>query len=233
MTITTRAGKGSQLTHAELDTNFTDLRDGVDMLAPKEKTKGIRIDPTTPDFGWHDIIGQLHVDEDDATNKANFATYRGSIKARQFGATSEAFVDFHIPHDYYEGSPIYINVHWSHTSSTLTGGSVTWGMETMYAKGHDQAAFAAPVTITVAQTANTTQYQHMIAETAASTAGGSGVQLDTNLLEVDGVIQCRIYLDSNDLTDSVTVPDPFVHFVDIHYQSTGLPTKSREPDFYT
>ena len=32
MTITTRAGKGSALTHTELDTNFTDLRDGCGYL---------------------------------------------------------------------------------------------------------------------------------------------------------------------------------------------------------
>ena len=32
MTVTTRAGKGSALTHTELDTNFTDLRDGCGYL---------------------------------------------------------------------------------------------------------------------------------------------------------------------------------------------------------
>jgi hypothetical protein len=32
MTITTRSGKGSALTHTELDTNFTDLRDSVGYL---------------------------------------------------------------------------------------------------------------------------------------------------------------------------------------------------------
>ncbi len=32
MTVTTRAGKGSALTHTELDTNFTDLRDSCGYL---------------------------------------------------------------------------------------------------------------------------------------------------------------------------------------------------------
>jgi len=32
MTIVTRSGKGSALTHTELDTNFTDLRDGCGYL---------------------------------------------------------------------------------------------------------------------------------------------------------------------------------------------------------
>ena len=104
----------------------------------------------------------------------------------------------------------------------------------MYSKGHNQAAFGEPVLITVAQNASTTQYQHMIAETAASTSGGSAVQLDTDVLEPDGVIQCRLYLDSNDMTVSGgAVPDPFAHFVDIHYQSTNIGTKQRAPDFWT
>ena len=35
MTITTRAGKGSALTHNEQDANFTDLRDGIGAQVPK------------------------------------------------------------------------------------------------------------------------------------------------------------------------------------------------------
>ena len=234
MAIVTRAGKGSELTHAELDTNFTDLRDGVAVQIGKAKTEGIKTDALgTPTFPWHDITGALNVDGDSA-NRAPFNTYRNTIKSRQFTTgLKEAFVDFHIPHDYVSGTELYIHVHWSHISATVTGGSATWGIEMIYAKGHDQAAFAASVTPTILQNASTTQYQHMIAETAMTTSGGSGTQLDTALIEADGVVQARIYLDSNDITDSVTVPDPFVHFVDIHYQSTGIGTKQKTPDFWT
>jgi hypothetical protein len=235
MTIITRAGKGTPLTEAEMDTNFTDLRDNPDgILVPKTKGEGIKIDPTAPDFGWHDIVGALHVDQDDA-NRAQFVVYHDGIKARQFiEGTSEAFIDFHMPHDYVPNSSIFVHAHWSHDSATCTGGSCTWGFELMYAKGHDQADFPETVTVSVAQSLTVNnQHRHMIAEGLASTPGGSAVLLDQDLLEADGIIQCRIFLDSNDLTDSVTVPDPFVHFVDIHYQSTGLPTKNRAPDFWT
>jgi len=234
MTIITRSGKGSQLTHTELDTNFTDLRDGLNARLPKTSGTGIKIGGEGDDtFGWHDLTGPLQIDSDDA-NRALMQTYRGVLKQRQFiEAVSEAYVDFHIPHDYLPGSAIYIHAHWSHNSALVTGGSVTWKFDAMYAKGHTQQAFSAPVPITVAQSANTTQYMHMIAETAASTPGGSAVQLDTDLMEVDGIIQCLVSLDSNDITSSGAVPDPFVHQVDIHYQSIGAPTKQRAPDFYT
>jgi len=234
MTITTRTTKGSELTHAEMDTNFTDLRDGIALQVPKMQNSGIKVDSLgTPTYPWHDIIGQLHVDATDL-NAAQFVTYRGTIKARQFGALSEAFIEFHLPHDYVMGTPIYLHVHWSHASSLVTGGSLTWGIECMYAKGHDQDEFDSPVIVTIADFASTIAYRHLIAEAAASTEGGSGVQLDTNLLEPDGIIQCRIYLDSNDMAvSSGDTPAPFVHFVDVHYQSTCVGTKQRQPDFWT
>lgn len=235
MAIITRAAKGAALTHAEMDENFTDLRDGLALQVPKAQNSGIKVDSLgTPSYPWHDINGVLYTDANDVDNAA-LTAYRGGIKAHQFVANvSDAYVDFHIPHDYVMGSEIYIHVHWSHNSTLVTGGTVTWGIEAMYSKGHNQAAFGEPVLITFAQPASSIQYQHLIAETAASTPGGSAVQLDTSLLEPDGVIQCRVYLDSNDMTVSGGVaPDPFVHFVDIHYQSTSIGTKQRSPDFWT
>ena len=98
---------------------------------------------------------------------------------------------------------------------------------------YNQSAFETPVIISTIQGVSTTAYQHMIAETVASTIGGSAVLLDTNELEVDGIIQTRVYLDSNDIkTSNATIVKPFIHFVDIHYQSTGLPTKNRAPNFW-
>ena len=38
-----------------------------------------------------------------------------------------------------------------------------------------------------------------------------------------------------DTTDAEDTPDqdPFCHEVDIHYQSTGMATKNKAPNFYT
>jgi hypothetical protein len=51
-------------------------------------------------------------------------------------------------------------------------------------------------------------------------------------MEVDGIIMCRLYLDSNDIITSGGTVNPFVHFVDLHYQSTGIGTKGKAPNFY-
>jgi hypothetical protein len=232
MAITLRNVKGSELTHNELDQNFIDLRDGVALQIPKTQNSGIKVDSQgTPTYPWHDLIGTLNVygDVGDATR----AVYRGGIKVLQCDVSDQAYIDFHMPHDYLMGSDIHIHTHWSHDSATVTGGSVTWAFELVYAKGHDQHAFTAPVTSSVIQNASTTQYQHMVAETLASTSGGAADLLDSDLLEPDGLILCRVYLGANDITDSVTQPSPFLHAVDIHYQSTTVGTKQKSPDFWT
>lgn len=232
MAITTRAGKGSELSYAEMDTNFTDLRDGVALMVPSSATDGIKVDSLgTPTFGWHDIYGHITLDPNDGTC-AGFSTYAASLSQIQFVVGEHVHVAFHMPHDYVLGTDMYIHVHWSHNSALVTGGSVTWGWYASYASGYNTMAFASPITGSVIQNASTTQFQHMIAETSLSVSGGSASQLDTDLLEVDGLVLCQLFLSSNDITSSGAVPDPFVHFIDIHYQSTGVPTKNRNPAFY-
>lgn len=233
MSIVLKSVKGTPLTHSEMDNNFDEL-DKIPngKIFPSSQTIGIKLDIDSPVWGWHDIPGTLRVA--DSGSPAQWAVYRSNIRAVQFDESEEAFVDFHMPHDYAQGTDIFIHAHWSHTSTVITGGSVTWGFELMYAKGHGQAAFPAPVTPTVLQTANTTQYWHHVAEVQASVTGGSSTAITLEDLEVDGLIQCRIYLDSNDIiTSDLSTVAPFVHFVDIHYQSTGLPTKNRAPDFWS
>jgi len=233
MAITLRNVKGSELTHNELDQNFIDLRDGVDLMIPKDAGKGIKVDSEgTPTFPWHDLLGPLHSHYGEA-NAAQSAAFIGTIPAIQFHAENkEAHVNFHLPHDYVPGTDLYIHVHWAHNSATVTGGSVTWSFEYTYAKGFDQAAFSSPKTLSITQDASTTQYQHMVAETSLSVSGGSATQLDTDEIETDSVIQCRLYLNSNDITDSVTQPWPFAFFVDIHYQSATVGTKNKAPSFH-
>lgn len=236
MAIITRADKGSALTHNEVDANFTDLRDGVDARTPAAAAEtGIKVGGFgADDYGWHDLRGHLDTDYLDA-DAAPHSVFIGGLKAHQFTANvHDAYVTFHIPHDYKIGTNLFFHVHWAHNSATITGGTVTWAIEVSYARGHNQGAnsvFSTPKIITVAQAAGL-NLEHMIAETAGSVSGGSANQLDTDIIEPDGLVVCRLYLDSNDLTDSVSVPNPFAFEVDIHYQSTNVATKNKEPNFY-
>lgn len=230
MAITIRGEKGSQLSHTELDENFTDLRDGIGARVPATKgATGLKVGPNGGDtYPWHDLHSTLHTDPATPATLPSFIAYQDGIKMRQFAEGDEAFIEFHLPHDYFMGSDLYIHAHWSHNSALITSGSVTWGFELSYAKGHNQAAFSATKLVTVAQATSAIQYQHMIAETAMTSLGGGATTFDNADIEPDAIVMCRVYLDSNDLIGDTT--DPFLHFVDIHYQSTNVGTKNRNVD---
>jgi len=221
-------GMGYDGTDFIIDTQLV----GTGALAlPKTSTSGIKVDTTTPTFGWRDITGEIT--NAGGANKPTNTTYRGGIDQFRFSAGDESIIRYHIPHDYVAGTDIHIHVHWSHISAIVTGGTITFTAESIYAKGHNQTAFSAPVTGTFVGTASTTQYQHIISETQYSASSPAGLQLDTDDLEPDGVILIRLEMTTNNITSSGAVPDPFIHEVDIHYQSTNIGTKDKAPDFYT
>ncbi len=207
---------------------------GDHLVMNKASTGGIKVDTTTPTFGFADILGDQFSKNTGAT-KPTLTTYNGDINCWEFGAGDEAYISYHIPHDYVLGTEIFLHIHWSHTSTVVTGGTVTFKATSIYSKGHNQAAFqSTPATGTFTGTASTTQYQQVISEASYSASTPTGIQLDTDLLEPDGVIELTFEVDANNITSSGAVPDIFVHFVDVHYQTTGIiGTKDKVPDFYT
>jgi hypothetical protein len=211
------------------------------LILPKTSGKGIKVDTETPTFPWHDLLGSVSIRGTGATDPS-YNVYRGGIRGYQFDANEEVFIEFHLPHDLLPGSDVHLHFHHSLngkttagvTAGTVTGGSVIWGAEVSYSKGHNQEAFGAPITTTVTSTTQaSTLYQHYISEVQLSAASPSASQLDSDSLEVDGVILVRPYLSANNITvASGSKPAPFLHYVDIHYQSTGAGTKQKAPDFY-
>jgi hypothetical protein len=143
------------------------------LVLNKVSGNGIKVDTATPVFGWRDILGEPKGNNTGAS-KPTFASYQGGLYQYQFAAGDEDFWEFHIPHDYVPGTDVYLHIHWSHTSTLVTGGTVTFEVESSYAKGHNQAAFSAPVTGTFTGNASTTQYQHIISETQYSDSSPSG-----------------------------------------------------------
>jgi len=201
------------------------------IILSNSSTDGIMVDINNPTYPWRDLLGEIRTRGVGATDP-NDAVYSGGIRAFEFVENDEFWVNYHIPHDYVNGTDTYLHFHWSHNVGVVTGGSVNWSAEVIYAKGHDQMAFTTPIQINLTCSASTIQYQHMICETQLSNSGGTGGMIDTNLLEPDGVIMIRGFLQSNDITSSGAVPDPFLHFQDIHYQSFNIGTKNKEPGFY-
>lgn len=198
---------------------------GSNFVVPKTSGTGIKVDTGSPAFGWADLLGAINVRGSGASDPT-FAAYTGTnFYAYSFSATvmQQFWIVFHVPHDYVPGTDIYLHIHWSNAAATPNTGNVIWGFEYSYAKGYNQQAFPASSTVTVTQACPATRYQHNIAETTAITISG---------MEVDGLLMVRIYRDAaaggDTCTDAV-----FGHMADMHYQSTGVPTKNKNYPFYS
>lgn len=183
---------------------------------------------TNQSYGWRDITADITVRGVGSADPA-WNVFRNGIRAYQFAVNDECWQVFHMPHDWVPGTDIHIHAHWAHASATVASGSVTWGFEATWARGFDQAAFGATVTASAQQTASTVQYRHMVAEAQLTAASPNANQIDTDLLETDGLFLIRTYLSANSMNGT---PEPFLFTVDLHYQSTNMGTYAKVPGFY-
>ena len=210
----------------------------ANLIFQKASGNGIKVDTTTPTFGFADLIGDQFAKNTGGTKPA-LTAYNGVVNAWKFANGKEAFLSYHIPHDYVLGTDIHLHIHWSQNATGATGGDVDFRYTAIYAKGHNQATGSVFTTtpktalftsITLAG-AGLTQYQQHLTEVTISAATATGALFDRDDFEPDGVIELTLEMDANNLTG--TPSDPFIHYADIHYQTTGIiGTKSRTPDFY-
>jgi len=128
-------------------------------------------------------------------------------------------------------------VHWSHNGTAISG-SLILDYGVTYAKGHKQALFGVEVapqqTIATPDIATVPQYQHWLDEYQLSATSPSATQLDTDDIEPDGIVLVNLTVNTIPTITGGTTNEPFIHTLDLHYQTTGLiGTKQKEPDFYT
>ena len=233
MAITLRRDKGVPLTHDEMDNNFDELNKLPDgKVFPSDANKGIQVDVDNPQWYWGLCPSSIFMDPSDPLTPS-LHLYKGNVKEMLFEENQRATTSFIVPYDYKIGTDIYIIFKSSHTSNVVTGGTVTWSIEFMYASP-SHTVMTDTITTSTILTIPSIPYEVVGTEELLSTPGGSDHLLDTGLLEPGGFIHCLGYLDSNDIsTSDGSVVNPFVHQVAILYQSRGLGTKNRWPDYYS
>lgn len=209
----------------QLTQTFEEVQNRMDLIVPKDAGTGYKVDEASPDYGWRDITADIVVRNIVATSPT-FAAWKGGIRQYQFSSNDEVFHVFHMPHDWVPGTDIYIHAHWSNSASTT--GNAVWGFEVTWAKGFDQVAFGTNITTTATQAASATAYQHMVDEVQLTASTPTASQIDTDDLEVDGLFIVRTYLDATHTLSN----NPFLHTVDLHYQTTDFGTKDKAPPFY-
>ena len=205
MTITTRSGKGSPLTHAELDGNFTDL---------DTRTKS----------GWKDLVAPLTAAGVSVANTPAMTAFGPSGLREEYAFDVGDYVfcqAFHVNHDIKPGGLAYVHVHWS-TNGTSTA-SVKWELQISRALGHQQANFGAPTSVYVTQAGAGSAWRHMVAEVSVGDA--------LTLTEPDELILVTLRRVTNGGTDNTDTV--FGLTVDFHYEADRDSTPNKAPNFYT
>lgn len=203
------------------------------LILSKESGKGIKIDKVTPTFGWKDLIGDV-VPKTIGVGAPVLGTFRNDVRWFSYTTGDDGDIIYHIPHDYAPGTDLFMHVHWGHNGTNISG-SIDIRFHLTYAKGHDQANFPADVephlVVGSLSIANTPQYRHKLNEIQISTNGGSATQLDTSVIEPDGIIIVHYDLD---VVPTITggTTRPFIFAIDLHYQATNITTKQKAPNFY-
>lgn len=203
------------------------------LIFPKASGNGIKVDLATPTFTWRDLKGEI-LPKETGAGKPTWTTFRGNIKGWAFAANDVVDLIFHWPHTHVPGTDIHIHAHWSHNGTAISG-SMVLSYRWTWAKGHNQSGVTYPAETTFTQTVSTpdvatyAQYSHPISEIQFSDSSPSSGQIDTDVLEPDGLLKISL---TPTTIPTVTGGSFFIDFVDIHYQSTGIGTKQKAPDFY-
>ena len=194
-----------------------------------EKYDGIKLNIDDPNFGWHDLLSPTIPYTGPANESPTFEEFVTDVHAYRFKVGDKSYHQFHIPHDYAPGTDLYIHTHWLSTSNSIEPNStVIWEFASTYAKGYEQQVFNTPKLLQVSKVASTTPLIHHISEIKLSVSGGSSTQLDSDQIETDGLIIVRTKLHTNNTPSNL-----FMLFCDLHYQSTGIPTKNKNYNFWS
>ena len=213
----------------QLTQTTSEVQNDIDRVYPKDSGVGIKVDTDAPTFPWRDITGTIAIKDSNAGNNPSFVAWKGTTLQYQFTVGDLSTIVLHMPHDWAEGTPMYIHAHWTHNSTSVTTGAVDWEFDVSFANGFDQDNFVTTNTVNAIQNASTQQLQHMIAEVQIAEPGGGAGLFNSNDMEIDGIFVIQVSLNSNTMDGGAL---PFLHEVDIHYQSTNIGTKEKAPPFY-
>lgn len=199
---------------------------------------GLRFDTTTPVYGWRDLVGQIIPRASGGPAPALGALRGTNLLSYAFSVNDVIDnITYHIPHDYVPGSDMYMHVHWSHNGTAISG---TLGINyfVSYCKGYNQTGQTFNSELTIPQSIATTniatypRWSHNINEFLLTNSSGDTTHLNRNLIEVDGLLLVSLAVTSIPTITGGLPNAPYILMVDIHYQSTGLPTKGRNIPFY-
>ena len=201
MTITLRSTKGSALTYAELDGNFTDLAGRTNQSWQMDG-----LEPTL-----REGVG----------NPAELAGFKGNTVAYLFidGSVSETYVNWDVPLQWATGTDLYAAIHWSPGASTNTG-TVRWALE--FTSAPVNGTFPDTTTFYIDSNVSTASaWKHI--QAVSDPYPGSAAVLNQRFL-------IRLYRDGGSGTDTFAA-GAYLIGIDFYYQVNNFGTPSFTPPY--
>lgn len=200
---------------------------------PNTKGEGLLIDNG---YSWWDIVGAINPKTLGATAAA-FKPFRGQVNSWAHYAGSYGDIIFHLPHDYAPGTNLFFHVHWGHNGTSIEGNFIIKCWASYASRTYPATPFSAPIETAIAvSSANINdypQYVHSVIEIQLSTVGGAINMLNTTDIETDGLILVRYEIDTIPSIGGSTIDNvPYIQTFDVHYQSTSIGTKNKDPNFW-
>lgn len=173
--------------------------------------------------GWKDNIKSFSGAKASPGTTPTWQDSGNGIYRWLFSAGKELFVDFHVNHDYKQGTDAYIHVHWLSDAVMVSGDTTTWRISYVIAKGHQQgqSLTGALTTFDMVYTADGTEIagEHIILECSPAQA--------FDLIEPDTIVSVIVELQA-----TTTAGNIYGLMSDIHYLSDRDATLNKSPNFY-
>jgi len=206
------------------------------LVLGKKSSQGIKVDTGAPTYPWGDIIGDVSPKTTGAGTPVLGTVFGGVWKGWFQAAGDLTYCHYHLPHDYALGTDLFLHLHWLHNGTAISGNLIV-DYAISYAKGHNQANFITEVTpqlsVSTPNIATIPQYRHRVDEIQISASSPSATQIDTDDLEPDGLITVGVTVNTIPTITGGSTNKPCFLTLDVHYQSTGIGTKQKSPNFYS
>jgi hypothetical protein len=199
---------------------------------------GFKVNTGTPSYPWRDLEGLIYPDPANPSNSPTVSIFRTGVYGYAYNNGDQCHFSFHMPHDWAIGTDLFLHVHWSHNGTNVGAQTIAFNFSASFAKGFNQAIFPAVTTAAISyplvSIAATPQYIHRIDEIQLSSASPTANQMNTAVLEVDGIVigSMTMSIPAGSFVGAAPAESVFIFTIDLHYQSINIGTKNKAPNFY-
>lgn len=199
---------------------------------------------------WKDLYGLISVRTGGQANPLSLQAMDTNSKfygyATASGGLSDAYLEFHVNHDYKVGSDMFLHLHIMTNNNSNANLTVVFTADVSLAQlsysgstnpSHSKFFQESGGAVTLAPLQHTFDAspidRHIVIEQPLSTNGGSSTTLDSSKINVDSLILVRIRRNGGAGSDNANNNYTFLLQCDLHYQTSRIGTLRRTYDTNT